>query len=252
MHYHAIRARFRRTLLIVAAVLLYPAGTLLAQVQNPAVVPPQQVVEGMTYGQWSAAWWQWMLALPFGNQLPNPTFYATGQSCAAGQSGPVWFLAEPAYGTPDVGVIEQCKVPAGRYLMVPLLSAECSSLETAPKLLPSPCTDDASCRVCAKSLADSVLPHSLHASVDGISVTGLQERASLFRMQSPLFYFSVPQRNWFADSGAASTGTGYSVSDGYWLIIRPLSPGLHTVHVEAVAMPGFLEDVTYQLSVEGP
>ena len=47
-----------------------------------------------------------MLALPYGNNLPNPTFYSTGQHCSANQSGPVWFLAEPALGTPSDGVVD--------------------------------------------------------------------------------------------------------------------------------------------------
>jgi hypothetical protein len=193
-----------------------------------------------------------MLAVPFGKHLPNPTFYSTGQYCNVGQSGPVWFLAEPALGTGSDGVVEQCKVPTGRYIMVPLLTAECSNLEPSPQFIPSPCTDDTSCRLCARALANTIIPRSLHASVDDIAVTDLQGTPSAFRFQSPLFYFTIPERNWFmGESDAARAGTGYSVSDGYWLMIKPLSPGSHTVHVEG-AVPGFLEDVTYKITVGGP
>jgi hypothetical protein len=51
---------------------------------NPGVVPPQSHVQGLTYAQWSVRWWQWLLAIPAGQ---NPTFDTTGEDCAVGQSG---------------------------------------------------------------------------------------------------------------------------------------------------------------------
>jgi hypothetical protein len=81
----------------------------------------------------------------------------------------------------------------GRYIMVPLLTAECSNLEPSPQFIPSPCTDDTSCRVCAKTLANMIIPSSLKASVDGVPVSALTRTPRSFRVQS-LCSFSIFQR----------------------------------------------------------
>lgn len=31
---------------------------------NPGIFPPNADAYGLSYAQWSARWWQWMLALP--------------------------------------------------------------------------------------------------------------------------------------------------------------------------------------------
>ena len=58
--------------------------------ENVEVVPLHQKVAGKTYGEWAAAWWQWVLAIP---ASVNPRFDTTGADAGEHQSGPVWFLA---------------------------------------------------------------------------------------------------------------------------------------------------------------
>ncbi|WP_207003330.1 hypothetical protein [Trinickia mobilis] len=216
---------------------------VLAQ-QNPDVLPRQAAIYGETYGQWSAAWWQWMLSIPSGS---NPTFFPDGTGCGSSQSGHVWFLAEPNSGS---GPAEECTVPVAKSIFVPIVNAECSSVEGGPPYIPSICNDDATCRACAKSLADQIDPTSLKASVDEMPVNDL----TIFRVQSPLFHFSIPANNWFSAEGLiAPAGTGIAVSDGYWLMIKPLSPGQHKIHVEgAIPSFSFSEKVNFFITVRQP
>lgn len=246
----------------VATFLSFSGREVLADSsQNPFIVPPDQAasVTGQTYGAWSVAWWQYMLKMPFGQGLLNPTFYSDGTNCNAKQSGAVWYLTEPASG----GVAtEQCTVPAGLFIFIPILNAECSTYEQPAGVYPSSpfgpgCTDEASCSACAKTVADLINTGSLNASVDGIPVTGLQSSSSLFRTQSqsPTFFqFSVPANNFFATEGLKGGGSGMSVSDGYWLMVRPLTPGKqHTIHVEGSFNKfKFGENVTYTITVPQP
>lgn len=81
-------ARPRFTSLIIGTVLVFVNRSAFAQGQNLDFMSPQQVIEEMTYGQWSAAWWQRMLVILFGRQLPDPTLYPTGVYCNISQSGP--------------------------------------------------------------------------------------------------------------------------------------------------------------------
>jgi hypothetical protein len=79
---------------------------------------------GATYGAWSAAWWQYVLAAST-TDPNNPLLSATGAGCGAGQaaSGPVFFLVGTAGGLPTSVTRSQCTAPAGVALFFPLLNA---------------------------------------------------------------------------------------------------------------------------------
>jgi hypothetical protein len=90
------------------------------------VITQDKVAYGRTYGEWSAAWWQWALSIPVAN---HPLF--DNGPCSVGQSGPVWFLGSKfcANNNPNCGtthVIRTCSVPKGIALYVNVGSAEYS------------------------------------------------------------------------------------------------------------------------------
>src|SRR5512142_1620307 len=53
------------------------------------VIPPQAKPYGLTYGQWSAKWWQWSLSLPVAG---HPLSGTEPGNCLAGQVRPVYFV----------------------------------------------------------------------------------------------------------------------------------------------------------------
>ena len=84
---------------------------------NPGVQPPNAKLLGKTYGEWGAAWWQWVFSVPYPS---TPIFDPSGQSCGLNQSGPVWFLAGSAIGP----VTRSCVVPADKALFFPIANLE--------------------------------------------------------------------------------------------------------------------------------
>src|SRR5215213_9512026 len=68
---------------------------------GPAVFPPDAKPYGLTYGEWTAKWWQWAYSMP---EADNPMVDNTGNNCAHNQSGPVWFVA----GTGGGAVTREC------------------------------------------------------------------------------------------------------------------------------------------------
>src|SRR5262249_10337841 len=76
------------------------------------IFPPGSEPYGLSYGEWSARWWQWLLQIP---ATTNPNLDSTGAHCTEGQSGHVWFLAG-SFGTLPSPIIRNCTVPAGRSL----------------------------------------------------------------------------------------------------------------------------------------
>src|SRR5215203_3217355 len=104
----------------ITIALLAPSAS--AQNANPGVLPPHAKPHGHSYGEWSAEWWQWALSLPV---AVNPLTDDTGEDCAQGQDGKVWFLAgtfsPDAATTPDP-VTRSCTLPAGTAIFFPIVN----------------------------------------------------------------------------------------------------------------------------------
>src|SRR5207253_9640148 len=97
---------------------------------NAGVAPANSRALGLSYGAWSARWWQWAYSLPVDH---HPLFDTA--HCSAGQSGKVWFLgasfAPTATGSAQVVAIatRHCTIPAGTALFFPILNSEASTAE---------------------------------------------------------------------------------------------------------------------------
>ncbi len=197
----------RRWLSTALAVVSLCAGSVTGWADGSAsVLPPTATPYGTTYGQWSAAWWQWALAQPPASHpfVDDPAF-----DVSAGQSGRVWFLATP------FGVVERCvTIPFGKSLFVGLMNAEGSDLEGLG-------TTEAEQRDAARFQANHI--SSVACWIDGVKVRGIDR----FRVESPQFGFSAPSPWIFGDTG----GSGTAVADGYYVFIPPLSKGRHTIRI---------------------
>jgi hypothetical protein len=229
------RAAFRHTSIALVALVLGRAAAapaVFAQNTNPTILPPNTVLFGKSYGDWSAEWWRWALSIP---AATNPVADTTGANCGQGQSGQVWFLA----GTFGGSVTRTCTVPAGKHLFFPILNSVYICLHPID---PDPiCADVATMRAVVDGQMDN--PRQLRATIDRDQVRNLER----FRAQSPVFTVQMPQGNIF---GVQQGAYQPSVSDGYFLLVEPLSPGAHTISFRGVSNSGFSTEVTYNLTVQ--
>jgi hypothetical protein len=200
---------------------------------NPNVYPPDSKPYNLTYGEWSAKWWQWVLLLP---QDINPLLDNTGEDCARNQSGAVWFLA----GTTGGSVVRTCTIPEGNAILFPVLNF------VNIRTLPTETEQDL--RVIPKDQADKAT--ILEASVDGVSLQDLQN----YRAQSPaLFNVTFPENNLFG----IPPGSSEAVADGYWVMLQPLPAGQHTIqfrgaYVDVTGAGGagnIVTEATYHLTI---
>jgi hypothetical protein len=195
---------------------------------NPGVYPPDSPPYNLTYGEWSAKWWQWVLSLP---QDINPLVDQTGEHCAQAQSGPVWFLA----GTFGGSVERTCTIPEGKAILFPILNS--GNVKTDPS------ETEEDLRVTTKEAVDN--PAILEASIDGVPLHNLQN----YRAESPLFNVTLPEGNIFGVPELNSE----AVSDGYWIMLQPLPVGDHSVNFRgadtAAAAGGLVTEVTYKLTI---
>jgi hypothetical protein len=216
-----------KNLLLAATVLMLAGG--LATALKASVLPPNANAFGKSYGEWSAEWWQWAFALP---PEANHPFWAAPEDLdvTLGQSGKVWFLASP-FGT----AVREVTIPEGTALCLGILNNEASSLEPPPYYGG---TAEEQAAV-AKSWSDMIT--EVFCIVDGKPV----EDMASYRIVSPQFTFAAPTPWVFGGEG----GIGTAVSDGYFVILTPLSKGQHVIQCGGT-LAEYLIDVTYIITVE--
>jgi hypothetical protein len=193
---------------------------------------------GMTYGDWQAAYIQYFFSIP---ASINPILDTTGEYCNVAQSsGPVFFLNSTFLGGPPV--TRTCTIPA-KALLLPVAGWECSNIEQPPSYGGNP----QDMRTCAATAIDGV--GTLKLSVDGKNLSQLL-RAN--RVQSPYYTFTMPATDNIL--GLDGVTSGFSVSDGYLVMLKPLSPGYHVIHLfdSFVSGPaaGLSAEVTYKVTVQ--
>ena len=217
--------------ILLAIVLVLLTAPLAHGELDPRVLPPTTPIQGLTYGEWMAKWWTFMLTIPASR---NPILGAAGPQCAVERVGNVALVAAPS--TLGAGVVIDCPVPADAMLYVEVLGSECSTLEPPP----FSGTNEAELRACALGFQ----PEAMIAAIDGVAVPNLDQ----YIVTSPLFAFTVPDDNIF---GVAPGERGQSIGHGAYLMLAPLTPGEHTLHTggKYVSPVDFTADRTLKLTV---
>jgi len=219
------------------------------------------------FGAWSAKWWQWALSIPLYTDAGEPNHpLFDGEDCSVGQSGHVWFLGgrfcETGKECPLPGtVVRSCTIPKGTALFIPIVNAEDSLLEET-ELGGSNLTIE-SMRTFLAGVLETVT--NLELKVDGIPVQNLKED---FRVKSPVFNFRLPEPLYNGDkpnnvftaieSGNYPAGTYYhqAVGDGFYVMLKPLPVGPHTIDFSGTFPNGpgpeddFIISMIYNITVE--
>jgi hypothetical protein len=120
-------------------------------------------------------------------------------------------------------------------VLVPVVNGECSTVEGNGPDLAS----------CAQGQMDTVNKSNLSASVDGRPV--IVDPA--FRCATAPYSVTITSGNPLVRLGVSGTGT--SVADGYYLLLRPLTAGRHTIDVHGEITGAFSVTTHYTLNVTG-
>lgn len=189
---------------------------------SPAMlVPPSEKVAGLSQSDWSRSWWQW--AKSFADH-ESPVADRKGNRCHLRQEGDVWFLAG-TYGSGPV--TRECTVPAGKYIFFPLINYV---VFPRPGLTPT----------CELAIAGSARAmnqvSSLLLEIDGKNFENLTAHRQATRQCFDL-------------AELAGGGLAPSAANGYYIMLRPLSRGTHTI-IFGGSIPEVSQDITYTLQVE--
>jgi hypothetical protein len=220
---------------ITSLIVIAAPDVLLADSLNVGVFAIDSNPYGISYEDWTIKFWQWILSMPVDI---NPTTDNTGERCGEGQSSlPVFFLS----GAGGSVVERTCTVPAGKAILVPVGSVECSFAEFGE----FGGTTEEELHTCAEE--DQSSNPILFLSVDGRQIQQLEK----YRIHSRAFNVTFPENALFG----AKAGPSVAVSDGYWIILEPLPPGEHEIHFKnsltnpTTGILFFADDIKYHLNV---
>jgi hypothetical protein len=232
---------------VVAGATAFTMSVAASGNPNPGVLPPKSSSHGATYAQWSERWWQWAWNFPYDASV-NPVLDTTGALVASGQSGHVWFLAGTFGGT----ATRTATIPTGTALFFPIVN---SSWQTWPVFTPaqyppygySPADQPFTVPGAEQAARDAIAwgvdnATTLVVEVDGSPLTITSD----YRVKSAAFTANMLANNLY---GIPAGVYPDSVSDGYWVMLAPLSHGQHTIHVHG-GFPGFDTEVFYRLTVQ--
>lgn len=163
-------------------------------------------------------------------QGSGPIADLSGKECGAGQSGAVWFLAGTYESRP---VHRSCEVPAGTHIFFPVINYV-ATWPNATDLNEVTACENAK-RV-TQRLTDPAMV--LTAELDGVQISRIER----YRQTTPDCF----------NLAAAVPGAPAIVasSNGYWVMLKPLSPGRHSLKFGAV-LPSLQQGVVYDLLVRG-
>jgi hypothetical protein len=196
-------------LLCVGLLLLLTAASAEALV---TVLPAHSTVVGKTIGKWTQDWWSWALSLPVPN---DPLSDKTGANANNNQSGPIFFIG----GTTGFSTARTFNVPADKFLLLPLVNNVGTDSDV-------PGGTPADLVTLISGFLDQV--DSLNATLDGTSIP--QSSLFLHRETSGIFPLNVAPGSVFDFPGGVPAGMHpFAFSDGFWLMLAPLSAGPHEI-----------------------
>jgi hypothetical protein len=231
--------RHTRTRVLAAvafAGLLFSAATTAPVTADTGSLPSPAKYRGLTYGEWSAVWWQAAFAIPI-EDGSHPLI----NGGAFGGNNHTMFLTPPIVplGSPVVTI--PITIPAGTNLFVPIINVECSVAEDPP----FHGGNEAELRACANGLLD--LASDTYSEIDGRPV----QDPGGYRIESPLFRWGpLPAGNTL---GLPPGTQSDAVGAGYFVLLPPFSAGVHRIAVRAKVVDfGIGVDAEFVITVKPP
>lgn len=207
------------------------------------IAPINSSPAGQSYGRWAAEWEQWALGIP---ASVNPLTDSTGQHCAQRQVDRVWFLAGSLIGP----VERRCTVPAGKSLFFPLINtAYFAFLNDSPETR----TEEF-----VRAAGSCTVPAKIRAWIDKVPVPDPTEFfTGRSGSRSPFFNIQLPSGSLYEaiEASIPELVLSPSAEQGYYLFVRPLPLGRHTIRWTASGCTKdnlgnvFSQDITYHLTV---
>jgi hypothetical protein len=162
---------------------------------------------GMSYGKWTVEWWHWFLSTP---KSKNPVLDVTGEYSNVNQPAQdVWFLAGKMADEDSSCPSRSCSIPVGRSILFPVINCEANLLEY-PELKTE------------QELIDHVTADENTIVEKFCLLNGKPTPVQRVKSDPLIFDVTIHEDN---ISNVKGGGTTVVSGDGYWVFLKPPTPG---------------------------
>lgn len=209
----------------------------LLSIENAATMARTAAPRNSILGYYGAEWWKWAYSFPCAS---SPILDTTGAFQNQKQPERFFFIAGTGTG------IRKITIPYGKIIFYPVVAYINDYPCPDPTFQPAPGQSMGDFLAeGAKFYMDSV--DSLAVELDGYSFPNLYRQ----RATSSLFYFTGNPDGVNCLDACITAKPQPAVTDGYWMMLAPLSRGKHTLHTRArIAAVNYFVDLTYDITIE--
>ncbi|HEX5758622.1 MAG TPA: hypothetical protein VF121_05470 [Thermoanaerobaculia bacterium] len=236
-----LNSKFRQSAVVVMVLLVAAAASADA---SSKVVEPGQKFGGKSYNELASEWTNWLVAEPFAT---NPALDPDGRFCDLNQQGNVWFLASTFGGVVD----RTCEIPAGKAIFLSLGGVFVSFAPEFPSA-GDPCSQMATAVEQVRCDVNNDVPVapaiSFVVTLDGEPIEDLL--AYRAQSQPEGYTLEVPDPSFLTDLGLDAGDRTPAVADGYFLYLKPLSQGQHTLNFRMINPDQSETGVNYTLIIQ--
>lgn len=175
--------------------------------ESELLFAPDDKPFGRPLSDWTIEWWKWLLSIP---KPDNPALHNTNKTFGISQyNEDVLFVAGITGGYAE----REIAVPTGKAILLGVINFT-TSFSEEPHL-----KNDSDLIARAKSDIDDIV--SKDAFINGERIYDLDN----YRISSSPFDLVLPENSLYGVPPGPTRG----ISDGYWLFLKPLTPGKHEI-----------------------
>jgi hypothetical protein len=180
---------------------------IVRYIKRELLFEPDERPFGRPLTEWTVEWWKWLLSIP---KPDNPALDSKNKTVGISRyNEDVLFVA----GTTGGSIERELSIPAGKAILLGVINFTTSYSEE-PHL-----KNDLELIARAKSDIDDIV--NKDALIDGEKINNLDD----YRISSSPFDLVLPEKSLYG----APSGSTRGISDGYWLFLKPLTPGKHEI-----------------------